>query len=390
MSNTEERCRFEAPHPDIEHGIARRPIEYLLTRPEQGIARDTGLIFLIDGYGMTPADPYNTVLRQYIASRYNLLAVGVFYFGNRLKSADFGRTVPGPDFFVNLAAHHGISVSAPPGLDMDVLVKQLCGILAGRGVERLDRSCWFYRSCDEEYDSFGLLPALDHLQVLGALLQRFTLDRSRLFVLGSSMGGYIAQLLTKLAPHTFRMIIDNSGPVESQDLRPDKEAFRRGWLMGVEVRAIEQSPWQADPAAPHGFAEHHRLIRDLRVTGHMRRSRTFHRMYHSVLDGLVPLADRVDLAEKRAAFAPTSLECIDDSRLDGMMFKTLEHGMKASLLHLLDDGWRAMTGRGPDGSGGPTDFCRESHHRFECGGFGYEIAFSRNGEVRAGLGPTRL
>ncbi len=239
--------------------------------------------------------------------------------------------------------------------------------------------------CDEEYESFGLLPALDHLQVLGALLRRYPLNRDRLFALGSSMGGYIAQMMVKLAPHSFRMIVDNSGPLGSQDLRPSKYAFRRGQLYGMDMHAVEKSPWEADPTSPHAYLEHHRRIRDLTTPDHLRPTATYRRLYHSVADPMIPVASRLAYAEAVAKVGPVSLEVIDQSRVDGVMFKSLEHGMEASLLAVFDQSWRAMTERGPEVAGGPDDFRRESRHDLDCGAFRYRIAFSDAGEVRLTL-----
>jgi hypothetical protein len=376
-----ERYVLSNPHPDVEHGVPRQPIECLLTPPDQGLNPDTGLVLIIDGDGFTPASSYNTFLRRYLASRYNCLAVGVFYFGCRLNSLDSVRLQPNPDFFVNLQAAHGIAVSAPATLDADALIRQLCRTLAGQGVTALDRSCWLIRSFEEEYSSFGLLPALDHLQVIGALMQRFPLNPNRFYVMGSSSGGHIAMMMGKLAPQTFSMIVDNSGEIRNPMVQPTRRTFRRGRIAGVECRGLELSPWDEDPASPHHFSEHHRRIRDLAIPEHMGPSPTFRRLYHSVGDPLIPIAERAAYAALAARFGPVSLEGIDAGRLDGTLFKSLEHGMKASLLHLFEDAWRAQQALAARKDDGYTDFCRNARHRFDCGSGIYSLSFSRRGAV---------
>ncbi len=97
-----------APHPDIEHGRRRQPLEYLATPPDAGVTRETGLILLIDGYGSTPDTPYNQVLRRYLACRYNCVVAGVYYFGCRLKSESHVRCRPDTDFFLRLHEHHQV------------------------------------------------------------------------------------------------------------------------------------------------------------------------------------------------------------------------------------------------------------------------------------------
>src|ERR1700675_2140186 len=63
----------------------------------------------------------------------------------------------------------------------------------------------------------GVLPALDGLQVVHRLLGEHGLNRRRTFLLGTSYGGYIAGMMAKFAPATFRMVVDNSGFSSAQD-----------------------------------------------------------------------------------------------------------------------------------------------------------------------------
>ena len=44
-----------AAHPDIELGVRRGALEYLVCAPDAGIDRDTGLALFVAGYGMIPA-----------------------------------------------------------------------------------------------------------------------------------------------------------------------------------------------------------------------------------------------------------------------------------------------------------------------------------------------
>ncbi|MFZ4702089.1 MAG: DUF2920 family protein, partial [Candidatus Methylumidiphilus sp.] len=242
----------------------------------------------------------------------------------------------------------------------------------------------------------GLLSALDHLQVLGALLQRFPIDRSRLYVFGSSMGGYIGSMIGKFAPHTFRLLVDNSGFVRAPDLGRATLGFRRGWVHGLAVTVRDTTPWQPDPTLPHAFNLHHALIRDVRVVDHMRPTTTVRRLYHSVGDQMVPLAEKRTYAERAARFGPVSLECIDQARIDGVMFKTLEHGMGASLMHVADDAWRAFNETGLVETGAAEtgadsdDFCRESRYAFACGRYAYHLEYSKAGEVALSLHSVSL
>jgi pimeloyl-ACP methyl ester carboxylesterase len=381
------RPRIEQPHADIEHQSARAPFDYLVTFPDRGLTPETGLIFVINGFGMTPEGAYNTILRRYLASRYNCLAVEVFHFGLRLKASGYGEILPAPGFFESLHAQFGVSISAPEGASPTLLVQRVCRALHERGVTRVPESCLVLRRCGTEYESFGLLPALDHLQVLGALLARYPLDRRRLYALGTSMGGYIALFLAKLAPNSFRMVVDCSGFTQAPDLADPQARFSRGRIEGVVVRAMEPSPWEAEPGSSHGFHEHNRRIRDLTWVEHMVPTRTLRCLYHSVADDIVPLADKERYAQAAAGFGPLALHRIGQEQLDGVMFKTLAHGMNASLRHLFDHAWSVLADRPEAGEG--TDFCRESALEFPCGHRVYRLRFAAAGTVELSLGSLR-
>src|SRR5215469_11084301 len=88
--------RIERAHPDIELGVARTGLDYLLCPPDRGIDADTGLILFIVGYGMHPAGPYIRNLLSYLANRHNCLAASVDYFGADLWRPEKCRMVPHP------------------------------------------------------------------------------------------------------------------------------------------------------------------------------------------------------------------------------------------------------------------------------------------------------
>ena len=47
-----ELRRIDSPHPDIELGVARSGLDYLVCAPDRGVNADTGLVLFFVGYGM--------------------------------------------------------------------------------------------------------------------------------------------------------------------------------------------------------------------------------------------------------------------------------------------------------------------------------------------------
>jgi pimeloyl-ACP methyl ester carboxylesterase len=179
------------PHPDIELGADRTPLDYLVCAPATGISRDTGLILYLGGYGMNPRDDYTASLLSYLANRHNCVAATVDYFGARMIQGIPGCIAPHPDFFTKLAQHYGISITAPKGMAIAQILASIAALLAQNDITELHEECTLFNNA-EDYNSMGFLPALDGLQVVHRLLSELALDKTRLFLLGTSYGGYIA------------------------------------------------------------------------------------------------------------------------------------------------------------------------------------------------------
>ncbi len=200
------------PHIDIELGVERGDLEYFLTFPDSGMNYDTGLIFFISGFGSKADSEYERVkLRPYLADKYNCVTVGINYFGigNRLNTGAVSKI--DENFIRGIYNVYGIrpeSYFINNQFSMTLFLESL----EKKGIKKVDDKC-VADLCiaNNEYQSFGFLPAIDHLQVLGEILKTYNLNSRSITAFGTSYGGYIALLLGKFAPNTFSVIIDNSG-----------------------------------------------------------------------------------------------------------------------------------------------------------------------------------
>jgi hypothetical protein len=62
-----------------------------------------------------------------------------------------------------------------------------------------------------DYQNFGVIQALDHLHVLNDIIDSGVgFDENRIFLAGSSHGGYLAHLIARMAPNTILGVLDNS------------------------------------------------------------------------------------------------------------------------------------------------------------------------------------
>jgi pimeloyl-ACP methyl ester carboxylesterase len=382
-----DRCemrRIDRPHPDIELGVARSGLDYLCRVPDRGIDADTGLILFIAGYGMPTCDSYARNLLSYLANEHNCVAASVDYFGADLWRSDKTRWVPHPAFFTSLKKHYGLEVTAPKGFDACLLADQLAATLGRLGVKALHPECLLL-VVTPEYNSMGFLPALDNLQVAHRLLRDFALNRRRLFVLGTSYGGYVASLMLRYAPQTFRMVIDNSGFSSAEDdIWNVYGMTTRRYPGGFAIRTETIAAFSQNSKAPNYFTPANRLIRNLLHRPHACESSTRLYGYHSITDEIAPTEAKLGLREVYAGKVPYELEIIEQDKIDGRVFKDLSHGMRASLRGVFQRSYDKFQ-RDGGALADSTDFDRGTRSVFPCGRDDYVVQFSRDFGVRAEL-----
>ncbi|MGE5380677.1 MAG: DUF2920 family protein [Methylocystaceae bacterium] len=331
-----ERYVMES-HPDVELGIPRKPIEYFVTRPSTPLNNNTGLLFTICGYGQMANEVYwLEKLNPYLADQYNCLVVNINYYGiNRTTSPQVNDNA-----FALARNAYGYNLDNP-SLPFDTRINNFLSWVHARGIQLLDaRFNEFMFLESEEYNSFGFLPALDHLMVLGRLLKDEEFNHQRIMVLGTSYGGYIGQLMGKFAPNTFAVIIDNSGFSRTRlgDLLT-KELWKYGNLIRlgpnneVNVFFSHNYPWTIyDETSPYYFSDACRCIRSLLHEKHRLKSSTRYYVFHSVCDNdIAPIADKDKVVEQLKRYNSIFYKRVTAEDIDGRLFKNLEHGMDASL-----------------------------------------------------------
>jgi len=379
------------PHQDIELGVERKHLEYFLTFPKDGVNADTGLVFCIPAWGDRADSPYQrTKLRPYIADRYNCVTCGINYFGIQPVLLDEYLMAPSPTFMKEIHALYGIHPHDYTDQD-NISLKQLSNLLCKKGITRLPSSCRsLFRLKNGEYESFGFLPALDHLIVCGEVLKRVSLNSSRIIAFGSSYGGYIALLLAKYAPYTFSAVIDNSGFV-----RPSMNNVAGVDLIynanirefcGVAYPWVIDNLWRIhDELSPYYFSDAHRSIRSLLPGGQDHHPVSKYYIFHAEEDCIAPTQEKrifVNIIEKHAGNVQARFIRKED--LDGRLFKTTEHGMQASLRGLFDLAYQ-MDGAGLAKNDQETDFSLESSHAFRCKGQFYRFDYKNESQLQVSI-----
>jgi len=378
-----KKCILSVPPPDMELGIPRDPLEYFVIEPDQGVRSTTGVILWIPGWGMSPQDVYSSEkLMPYLANHHNCVVVGVRYHGMRVK-------VPGADATLSVDGEWLLNVHRAYNIPQVSDINQAFQHLAAAGVKAVDQRFPLLLETGADYLSFGFLPALDHIAVLGELLKSYAVDRRRMFALGTSYGGYIASLLLKLMPNTLTMVIDNSGFAKT---KKDELNYREAGLVhngyaspnGVGFSVIPKPVWSLkDPASKTYFRPAFDTVRDLTVAEHWGDSKTLLYCFHSQQDKIAPYADKCAFCAVRSAMAPTQLITVSSDDIDGHLFKNLVHGLGASMRALFNHGVELAGPSLRDDT--QTDFDRQTRVALDCADMTYRIDYSQDFSFQAAL-----
>lgn len=396
------------PHPDIELGRERRPLEAFLTFPEGGINEETGIFLLIDGFGGRANSSYQSEeLRPFVADAFNCVAVGVNYFGiarNEVLNIT-------PEFLYNFNRIYGLELSRESFnlvQSEDDIYRVIAEAVIGRGITSVDVRCQpTLETGKGEYQSWGFLPAIDCLQVLGEVLKNYPLNSSRIMAYGSGYGGYIALLLGKFAPHTFSMIMERGAYCRSELKHiACGEVMDADYLYSFSIRfsdlkftisAGSKNPWTIeDELSPAYFSDSHRRIRSLLAEGQQVVSPTRYYILHREDDDIVAVTDKDLLVSRLRDYAlvyyqrlpSAGREDLDDSSANDEigekgLFSLPDIGQASDkeLLHCLQQLERE--------EGIPkrreTDFTLNNHHVFDCGEKVYDFSFADTYELQVTL-----
>lgn len=370
--------RIPAPA-DIENGVERAVLRYRFRIPDAGVGERTGLILYIPGYGFSIDDGYTGKLHSRLANTHDCVVATVDYFGSGLI-AGRGVLAAAPDLFSCLERHHGIALGVPPEMPADVALMTAVMILERLGITNPHHECQAVVA-DNEYNSFGFIPALDHLQVTWHLLSRIPLDRSRLYVIGSSYGGYIASLLIKLAPATFRMVVDNCGFSGPEDDWSGVLGYSLRGINSVQITARSTRHWSRTPGPWH-FGEPQWRLRSLREGWNPSRTQLY--AYHAAEDRVASTGRKRALPTAIGARFPYDLRIIGPADIDGRIFKVPEHGLGASLSGLFDLSMERYLATAPHPSP-ETDFTLGGSVRYGFGTSTYWLSYSVEHGVEASL-----
>ncbi|ENU0233193.1 DUF2920 family protein [Campylobacter coli] len=335
---------------DVELGIKRTSkLEYRISYDDEKEIK--AIVFVIGGYGANANIYFLDSYRNYIAKNFDVVAVHVFYhcfcarqsidqkynpklipnkddlerINNILKNINLGHLLANEDNFEQIIP----------------FIEQRAGEIKQAGL--VDESQKIGLSCDfippnGEYQNFGIMAAIDHINALKDLVKRFPklADLPKIYG-GGSYGGYLSLLIAKIAPWYVDGVIDNSGSA----LPPLNYILGREMESGCDyvlnsshilIQCFLKTHWTRKENSPYFFNNENYFIRTLLNKDHLilqsqKNKNIIYVSYHSKEDPLTP-ANFKELTMQilKILGYDVSLNLIDENKIDGKFIKNLDHG----------------------------------------------------------------
>lgn len=322
---------------ELPNSPRQRPLTYTLTLPADCTPEKPakGLVFYIPGFGEDNNTEYVGKIRRFLAETYNLASATVDYHAIQARPEQGARLFideEGSQFLQLLSHKYGVTS------DNKSIHEYLFDL--GAKLPAATKVSGALQLPNGEYQNFGMLQALDYLTVINDLIsENVPFDHNNIILVGSSHGGYIAHLICKIAPNTINAVIDNSSYIKTgwtyMGVHPECY-FAFGNLM---LTCNVDTKWQLkDREEPTFFGLAQQLMREVSFPPHLEEiKRNSERLpqyfcFNSIIDGISPLTEkRLQRDRLRAIGCECELKEVTEADIDGKMFKTLDHGLNASM-----------------------------------------------------------
>lgn len=351
--------------PDFELGFehCKRETDYYLTLPK---VEPKGLVVYIPGFGGDAGD-YRHVFCQKVAERFGLATMTVDYhcFYSRPEVNEGALAFEAEDValieklfltlgipFAGSSPEEGLAILNQTLRERNTPVKVTATLKPGKG----------------EYQNGGMMQALDIINaVYHALKNNALIPSDNVVLVGSSYGGYIANLASKYAPNTFRAVFDNSswatpnfGYVVGREC--GQSEFQENLHSHIKVNYFLRSAWTLKKNLPNTFDGkrfHVRSFTTEQISELSKyQSQTYYYFIHAENDRIAPTEAKIQMATDMIQNSMNvHMEVIEADDVDGKYIKTIQHGMNLSMLTFFEKAYAHIE---LHQVGGQNDFDKQS------------------------------
>ncbi|QOV10522.1 DUF2920 family protein [Viridibacillus arvi] len=307
-------------HHNIYTGNNNRDLRIDFVIPDTGTNSDTGLLIIVPGFGAHIDSNVYKKMRQQFANQYNLITVQCDYFGS-----EFMQSVENFKFKENLnEMSHYFNEK-----ELNVIKKnetQIMPILLGK--DTVVNVLATINESLEHFNDMGLMQAIDVITAIEAMKillheNDVEFNEKKIIGYGHSQGAYLLHLCNRLVPHVFSTIIDNSAWVAPVYLTTNRILQHRinNLILNMEFDYLAKQVI-SDKAALSLFSVYENFENGALI-----------KSYLGTNDNLV------NISSKKSSISHlkfVDFKVIDDSKVDGKIFKSTGHGLDADFIELFN------------------------------------------------------
>ncbi|EAJ4853822.1 DUF2920 family protein [Campylobacter jejuni] len=337
---------------DVELNIKRTSkLEYRISYDDEKDLK--AIVFIIGGYGANANIYFLDSYRNYIAKNFDVVAVHVFYHCFCQRRSDVEKYSTLADFTkddLKLIEKVLRKYNIPCDQLANNTVVSHCEYLSEimtelKMLNRLpydfeERLSATFIPSRGEYQNFGIMAAIDHINALKDLVKRFPklADLPKIYG-GGSYGGYLALLIAKIAPWYVDGVIDNSGVclpflacILGREMNQGEFYFEGS---GYRLYCFVYKYWNRNMNSSYYFGDENYLIRAILNSNHLQiqsnlNKNTIFVSYHSIQDMGAPVQNKIELYKcyQELGYDATLHLIKDENDIDGRFVKSLEHGLR--------------------------------------------------------------
>ncbi|EPV8106706.1 DUF2920 family protein [Campylobacter lari] len=338
---------------DVELGIKRESkLEYRISYDNEKTMK--AIVFIIGGYGANVNIHFLDSYRNFIAKKFDVVAVNVFYHCFCQRKSDVEKYSAKMTFllddirkFENAFRDFKIEFET---LDNIRNIEKYYKILDEK-MKLLKEQCVLNKDYkaelsvtfippNDEYQNFGIMAAIDHINALKDIIKKYPKFKSFPKIYGGgSYGGYLALMCAKIAPWYVDGVIDNSGAglpplryIIGRDLNKGDAILNEDDL-NSRVHCYIETYWtRKNPNSPYYFADENYLIRALLNKDHLilqanKNKNIIYTSYHSKIDDLTPAEHKMQMIEiLKLLDYEVNFHLIKEEDIDSKFIKNLDHG----------------------------------------------------------------
>ncbi|HEB9332597.1 TPA: DUF2920 family protein [Campylobacter coli] len=310
------------------------------------------IVFIIGGYGANANIHFLDSYRNYIAKKFDVVAVNVFYHCFCQRRSDVEKYSAHKFFqdedvenikhlFDRFHLSCGEINNDNAFFIADALVKYIENLKIQNKVDqdfKLNFTSTFIPP-NGDYQNFGIMAAIDHINALKDLVKKFPNFKNLPKIYGGgSYGGYLSLLIAKIAPWYVDGVIDNSGsaipPLNYIIGRELEDSYGDYYEEFPHNRIIFflKTHWTRKENSPYFFSNENYIIRSLLHKDHLilqsqKNQNIIYVNYHSLKDPLTPAEYKVQMCDILKILGyDITLHLVDESKIDGKFIKNLDHG----------------------------------------------------------------